>query len=463
MKKVAFFTPLHPLKSGIADYAEEMLPYIKNRFQVDLFIDSDYEASEEVTKKNHYIYIFEDFVKLRESYDVVIYQMGNNNYHEKIYEYLIRYPGIVVLHDYAIHHLIAHIFYNNYKSDVKYFDEVLFNHGEEAKNIAYKRACNGEMGLWETDAVNYPMNKRILSKSISLITFSEFSKQNLESYNLGVPIKRIYLHCGGEPKLVTENEKNMVRKKYGIEIDSDEYLFCVFGFVTPSKRPYSIIEAFSRVIDSGKKAKLIFVGEVHDACKDLKTMVDKKKLTKRVKFTGFTDIDTFKDYLIASDFCISLRYPTMGETSGVLMRALSMGKPSIVTNIGTFKEFSDEMVIKISYKSTEIDELENAITKLISDKNLVENMKKLSYEYAQKYLSIEDTANDFCDFVEDTIKYKNVLDNEYYRYFKTSIFNFTANYDVPGNVLENIFDCNYETFEKIFDERENYEDTCFGK
>lgn len=90
-------------------------------------------------------------------------------------------------------------------------------------------------------------------------------------------------------------------------------------------------------------------------------------------------------------------------------------------------------------------------------------MKKLSYEYAQKYLSIEDTANDFCDFVEDTIKYKNVLDNEYYRYFKTSIFNFTANYDVPGNVLENIFDCNYETFEKIFDERENYEDTCFGK
>lgn len=57
MKKIAFFTPLHPLKSGIADYAEEMLPYIKNRFQVDLFIDSDYEASEEVTKKIM-IYIF---------------------------------------------------------------------------------------------------------------------------------------------------------------------------------------------------------------------------------------------------------------------------------------------------------------------------------------------------------------------------------------------------------------------
>lgn len=450
MKKIAFFTPLHPLKTGIADYAEEMLPYMRNRFQFDLFIDEGYEASEKDIVSNHNIYQFSEFELRKEEYDMVIYQMGNNNYHEKIYEYLIKYPGIVVLHDYAIHHLIAHIFYNNYKSDVKYFDEVEFNHGLVAKNIAYQRACNGELGLWETDAVNYPMNKRILSKAISLITFSEFSKTNLEKYGLGVPIKRIFLHCGGEARKVNDNEKNEARIKQEIKLEPDESLFCVFGFVTPSKRPYAIIEAFTRLINSGKKAKLIFVGEVHDVCKDLKTIVKKNKIDHLVTFTGFTDIDTFKDYLVASDVCISLRYPTMGETSGVLMRALSMGKPSIVTNIGTFKEFSNDMLVKVSYEEGEVEEIEEAMLKLTSDKESYDKMSELSYEYSKKHLQISNTAKEFCDFIDLTIEYKRTLEDRDYQNFRSSLENFALSTMIPKHHMEKLFDIVYEEYFMIF-------------
>lgn len=452
MKKIAFFTPLHPLKTGIADYAEEILPYMRNRFQLDLFIDEGYEPSEKDIVSNHKIYRFSDFESRKKEYDMVIYQMGNNNYHEKIYEYLIKYPGMVVLHDYAIHHLIAHIFYNNYKSDVKYFDEVGFNHGSEAKNIAYRRACNGELGLWETDAVNYPMNRRVLSKAISLITFSEFSKTNLEKYGLGIPIKRIFLHCGGEARKVDDKEKNEARIKHGISLDSEEFLFCVFGFVTPSKRPYAIIEAFTRLINSGKKAKLIFVGEVHEVCKDLKTIVKNNKIDHLVTFTGFTDIDTFKDYLVASDVCISLRYPTMGETSGVLMRALSMGKPSIVTDIGTFKEFSDDMLVKVSYEDREVEELEEAMLRLTSDKDSYEKMSELSYEYSKKYLETSHTAKEFCDFIDLTIEYKKTLENKTYQNLKLSLESFALATMIPRHRLEKLFDTVYEEYSVIFGE-----------
>ena len=42
--------------------------------------------------------------------------------------------------------------------------------------------------------------------------------------------------------------------------------------------------------------------------------------------------------MAACDVCVNLRSPTMGETSGSVIRQLSLGKPVIVSDVGWFAE-----------------------------------------------------------------------------------------------------------------------------
>ena len=44
---------------------------------------------------------------------------------------------------------------------------------------------------------------------------------------------------------------------------------------------------------------------------------------------------------------VNLRSPTMGETSGSVIRALSLGKPVIVCDVGWFAELPDGVALKV--------------------------------------------------------------------------------------------------------------------
>jgi glycosyltransferase involved in cell wall biosynthesis len=57
--------------------------------------------------------------------------------------------------------------------------------------------------------------------------------------------------------------------------------------------------------------------------------------------------------MAACDVLVNLRYPTMGETSGSVIRALSLGKPLLVSDVGWFSELPDDVVLKVP-----VDELE---------------------------------------------------------------------------------------------------------
>ena len=61
--------------------------------------------------------------------------------------------------------------------------------------------------------------------------------------------------------------------------------------------------------------------------------------------------------LAATDVSVSLRYPTMGETSGVVVRALSLGRPLVVSDVGWFSELPDEVALKVPVGGDEVEVL----------------------------------------------------------------------------------------------------------
>ena len=65
--------------------------------------------------------------------------------------------------------------------------------------------------------------------------------------------------------------------------------------------------------------------------------------------------------MAACDVLVNLRYPTMGETSGSVIRALSLGRPLVVSDVGWFSELPDDVVLKVPVDEYEVATLEAAL------------------------------------------------------------------------------------------------------
>src|SRR5579862_8783361 len=115
--RIAFFSPLPPTRSGIADYSAAVLEPLARLAQVDTFTGEsrNFDPS---------------------GYDLALYQLGNNPHHTFAYEAAMTHPGVVVIHEANLHHLIADLTIRRGDWDA-YLREVELNAGPEA--LAYAR------------------------------------------------------------------------------------------------------------------------------------------------------------------------------------------------------------------------------------------------------------------------------------------------------------------------------------
>ena len=94
-------------------------------------------------------------------------------------------------------------------------------------------------------------------------------------------------------------------------------------------------------------ARMILVGEPHPEF-PLEPMIRSHgALGATCAMLGFAPIEDFVGYLGACDIVLNLRYPTVGESSGTLLRSLGLGKAVLVSEIGSFQEFPDDVCLKV--------------------------------------------------------------------------------------------------------------------
>ncbi len=86
--RVAYFSPLPPARSGIADYSEALIESLRPLVDLEIFSSAD-QAFDPA------------------GFDAILYHIGNNGFHDFVYETALRHPGMVVLHESNLHHLIT--------------------------------------------------------------------------------------------------------------------------------------------------------------------------------------------------------------------------------------------------------------------------------------------------------------------------------------------------------------------
>ncbi len=128
-------------------------------------------------------------------------------------------------------------------------------------------------------------------------------------------------------------------------------------------------------------------------------MITSMGLSAHVRHLGFTPIEDFNGYLSACDIVLNLRYPTVGESSGTLLRALGMGKAVVVSDVGSFREYPDEICLKAPVDATEEDHLFEYLNLLISRPEVARGLGARARKWVERECNWESVAKKYADFL----------------------------------------------------------------
>ena len=369
--RVAFFSPLPPARSGIADYSEALVESLKPLVDLEIFASADqtFDASR---------------------FDVALYQIGNNGFHDFVYETALRHPGVVVMHEANLHHLITDLTIRRGNWDA-YVAECEYNGGAAARAFA-ERVRRLEIG---PDYEGIPMTRRLLESARGVVVHSRFMLDQLRAGGYDGPAA-VIPHGAWIPQA----DRNGYREKLGL--DESTPLVGVFGFLKPYKRIAESLRAFRRVVRLAPQAHMILVGEPHPEF-PIEPMIRSMGLSSHVRVLGFTPIEEFVGYLGACDIVLNLRYPTVGESSGTLLRSLGLGKAVLVSEVGSFQEFPEDVCLKVPVGAGEEDLIFEYLNLLISRPEVAGALGARAKQYVAEECNWARVAREYTAFLESVL------------------------------------------------------------
>jgi len=390
--KVAYFSPLPPQRTGIADYSKELLGELAKSAQIDLWVDHAMEEDEDLGCS---VYNYVQTPELRSelpAYDSIIYPMGNSLAHQNLFRMMLETSGVVVMHDFVLHHFFAAHYLESLRLPDSYIAEMAYNYGAATAELA-RRALATERPLWENDASGHPLNKRVLDHALGVIVHSDFalrlvhaSHPHLRATKIDLPVR--------VPR--TQSDGKELKRRYGIP--TEHIVIGSLGFASPAKRVHTILRAVSAL--NRRDLVYVMVGNVGDG---VQQVLRNYGLSELVRITGHVDRTTFLDYCNLIDIGIDIRYPTMGETSASVCRILGAGKPCIVSDLGWFSEIPSDCVVKLDPTADECvlaQRLRDLMARNVLRQEIGDNARRYVLEFhnpkkaADKYLRFLDEVRE---------------------------------------------------------------------
>ncbi len=183
----------------------------------------------------------------------------------------------------------------------------------------------------------------------------------------------------------TLDEKELIRDKF--KIDKKDFVITFVGRIVKDKGINELIEAFVNLSKKYNNLKLLLVGDYEEHLNPIKNenkiLIDSLDSIITVGFQN--DI---RDFLSITDLFVLPSYREGLPNS--LIEAGSFGIPLLATNINGCNEIIDDGITGILVEKKSAKKLEEAIDKLLEDKELYNSIKlkvrdRIIEKYEQKY------------------------------------------------------------------------------
>ena len=325
--RLAWFSPMPPVRSGVAACSADLVPALRAFFDIDVFVDVSTTSIAPGVIPD--MYSAHEFVWRHQqgAYDLTVFQLGNSATHEFIWPYLLRYPGLAVLHDAHLHHARAAALLQSGRAG-DYRSEFRWNHPEVNVDLAELAVAGFDNYLY----YHWPMTRLAVSSSrVAAVHAAPLTRQ-LSAESPATLVEPIRL---GHGVLVGGDERDKARSavRARLGISDDVTLFGCFGGLSPDKRIPQVLEAFADTRRYATGIHLMLAGAAPSHY-DPRADIERLGIHDAVTLTGYIGADDdLTAHIAACDVALTLRWPTAREMSGPWLRCLAAGTPTVIVHL----------------------------------------------------------------------------------------------------------------------------------
>ena len=405
--RIAFFSPLPPLLSGISDYSARLIEALRAHYTIDLFHDSDYVPQIKLKSLDFACHDHRLFRRLSAilGYHACVYQMGNSPLHKYMYELLPDYPGLVTLHDFSL-------------AGFRYWDAMVNGggHGAFRREIeGFDKAAAKRFGPMLDRWSKLPggvvaacareglfLNQRIFAHAAGMVFHSPWCVRQAERLYPDYLGRMTVVPYGATAAPATPERKAALRDRYGLP--QDVLIVGNFGLIHPTKMNVESLRAFQAVSERDPGALFVLVGPEYDD-NESRECVAALGLEGRVRYLGPKPAEEFVELVAASDIGLNLRRPpTNGETSSSLLDLFRQGIPAIITDVGTFSDFPEIAARKIPWvDASSQDLLTRTLLDLAESRAAREELGASAMQYVRDRHSWSRVAEIYAQAIEASI------------------------------------------------------------
>jgi glycosyltransferase involved in cell wall biosynthesis/SAM-dependent methyltransferase len=411
--RIAMWTPLPPQESGVADYSRELVPFLAQWADVELFVDSSFEPSATMAD-GFRIYHHSAFDRRQalKGFDVVIYQMGASHFHVFMAAVITKWPGVVVLHDLAWSHVLYHL--RGTRGLPKHFTRTLsrmegvaavreFERIEKSGSGARQEALEGFL-------TSHPMLGDIVSVSRAVIVHYPEAKREIDARHPGASVFSFPMGVH-DPLAGGGRTPRSVRHHFGLGRDS--LLVGIFGIADPVKRLEPVLEALAlqkartraRRGKPVRETQLVIVGAFpnHAYKATVRNRALELDLGESVHLLGRVADREWDELLAACDVVVNLRYPFRKQMSATLMRAVAAGKPVAVTKLEEWAFLPESFCTPIPVGDAEVPALASFLETLATRPRTREEMSRAARDYYLEHATLWRMSEHYRTVVEELL------------------------------------------------------------
>lgn len=325
--QILWGSPLPPIRSGVSDYALDILPDLAKSADVRVLSPPGWSPPDDWPDRLELVAADCD----GNSGEIAVIHLGNNPHHLWLLDRLRRGDRtVVVLHDAVLHHLLVESTIST-GDPTGYSSSLITAHGSAGGALAAARAVGVHGRL---DPFLFPATRVFLESVNGVLVHSEWAESLLRRELPEIAIGRIDLTVSDPGP----SDRGGARARLGLR-DNDVVLMHL-GFLTPEKGLVEILTGVAAANKAGVPARLVVVG-VGQGVEALRRAATQAGAGDRLVITGWIESDELPGLPAAADLGVVYRTPSAGETSAAALRFLACGVPVAVGGIRQFLELPE--------------------------------------------------------------------------------------------------------------------------
>jgi glycosyltransferase involved in cell wall biosynthesis len=341
--RIAWVTPFHG-HSAIGEFSQHVTAELAKLADVEIWTSDDAPLLSTDLPLVGYSRGSKDLDELRYR-DIIVYNMGNYlGYHGDIHAVSQEHPGVVILHDRALHHLFADMWLMGEDPDpVHYIKRMGAHYGAAGIDVASESLRGNRKPVWESDEdlLRFPLYEESITNALGVVTHSKGQARDVAAGWLG-PVAALKLPCYSDI-LASANVSERPRS-------GERLRLLTMGHVNPNKQVHRVIGLLAADPELAARVEYRVVGPSGGFTaysETLQRLIAHNADHLKVEILDWLPDSELEREMELVDVFVNLRHPNIEGGSASLMKQLAYGRPVLCFDSGCFGEMPQGTVVSV--------------------------------------------------------------------------------------------------------------------